>query len=199
MAGTIYQNPNDRSAERSSCGFDRRLNFNTSLVIATPKIGNAFLKQITGGWQISPIFTAYSGQPVTLTDGGKDISETGQLQDRPNVVLPNAVIPAQQTVKEWINQAAFQIQTVGTYGNLGRFAIVGPGTWNLDLGISRIFKIRERFSLEARGEAFNIFKQANWNNSTTVQPIVSITSSTFGQITSFSPPRIIQFATKLSF
>jgi hypothetical protein len=199
LAGTIYQNPNNRAAERSSCGFDRRLNFNTSLVVATPKVGNQFVRQLTGGWQISPIFTAYSGQPVTLTDGGKDVSQTGQLQDRPNVVLPNAVIPAQQTVKAWINPLAFQVQPNGTYGNLGRFAIVGPGTWNLDLALSRIFRIREGLNLEARGEAFNIFNHANWNNATTVQPIVSITSSTFGQITSFSPPRIIQLAMKLSF
>jgi hypothetical protein len=175
------------------------LNFNTSLVVATPKIGNGFARQLTGGWQLSPIFTAYSGQPVTLTDGGKDVSQTGQLQDRPNVVLPSEVIPAQQTVKAWINPLAFQVQPTGTYGNLGRFAIVGPGTWNLDLALSRIFKIGERFNLEARGEAFNIFNHANWNNSTTVQPIVSISSSTFGQITSFSPPRIIQLAMKFRF
>jgi hypothetical protein len=199
LAGTIYQNPNNRAAERSSCGFDRRLNFNTSMVVATPKVGNALMRQVTGGWQFSPIFTADSGQPVTLTDGGKDISQTGQLQDRPNVVLPNAVIPAQQTVKAWINPLAFQVQPAGTYGNLGRFSVVGPGTWNLDLGLSRIFKIRERFNLEARGEAFNIFNHANWNNAATLQPIVSITSSTFGQITSFSPPRIIQVAMKLNF
>ncbi|HMF76106.1 MAG TPA: carboxypeptidase regulatory-like domain-containing protein [Bryobacteraceae bacterium] len=199
LAGTIYQNPNSRAAERSSCGFDRRLNFNTSMVVATPRVGNAFVRQLTGGWQLSPIFTAYSGQPLTLTDGGKDISQTGQLQDRPDVVLPNAVIPAQQTVKAWINPLAFQMQPAGAFGNLGRFAVVGPGTWNLDFALSRIFKIRERFNLEARGEAFNIFNHANWNNATTLQPIVSITSSTFGQITSFSPPRIIQLAMKLSF
>jgi Carboxypeptidase regulatory-like domain/TonB dependent receptor len=203
LAGTIYQNPNDRAAERSSCGFDRRLNFNTSMVIATPAVGNNLVKHVTGGWQLSPIFTAFSGQPVNITDGGTDVSQTGQLQDRPNVVLPGAVIPANQTVKQWFNQAAFAVQPTGTYGDAGRFAIVGPGTWNLDLGISRIFKITERFNLEARGEAFNLLNHANWtgtgNPSPVITPVASITSSTFGQITTFSTPRIIQFAMKFAF
>ncbi|HEY3939278.1 MAG TPA: TonB-dependent receptor [Bryobacteraceae bacterium] len=201
LAGTIYQNPNDRAAERGNCGFDHRLNFNTSMVVNTPGIGNAFVKHLTGGWQLSPIFTAYTGQPFTVTDGGKDISLSGQLQDRPNVVLPNDVIPAQQTVNEWINQAAFAVQPTGTFGNLGRFSLYGPGAWNLDFAASRIFKIRERFSLEARGEAFNLFNHANWNGTSppTNSPVNSITSGTFGQILNFGSPRIIQFAMKLSY
>ena len=194
LAGTIYQNPNNRAAERSSCGFDRRLNLNTSLVFSTPSVGNGFLRQLTGGWQLAPIFTAYSGQPINITDNGKDVSQTGQLQDRPNVVLPNAVIPADQTVKSWFNQAAFALQPAGTYGNAGRLAVTGPGAWNLDLGLSRIFKIRESWNVEARGEAFNIFNHANWT-----APGLGLGSSTFGQITTFSSPRIVQLALKVSF
>ena len=194
LAGTIYQNPNNRAAERSSCGFDRRLNLNTSIVFSTPAIGNPFVRQLTGGWQVSPIFTAYSGQPLTVTDNGKDISLTGQLQDRPNVALPTAVIPSTQTVKSWFNQSAFAVQASGTYGDSGRFAVVGPGAWNMDLGLSRNFKIGERLTLETRGEAFNIFNHGNWN-----APGNGLGSSTFGQITTFSSPRIIQLAMKFSF
>jgi hypothetical protein len=197
LAGTLYQNPNNRADERGNCGFDRRVNFNTSAVVTTAGIGNGFTRALTDGWQISPIFTAYTGQPFTLTDGGKDISLSGQLQDRPNVILPNAVIPSQQTVKSWFNQAAFAYQPTGTFGNVGRFSLYGPGTWNMDLSVSRIFKIKERFGLEARAESFNFFNHANWTG--TNSPQVSIASSTFGQITTFSSPRIIQFAMKLSF
>jgi hypothetical protein len=109
-------------------------------------------------------------------------------------VLPDAVYPATRTVKQWFNTAAFATQATGTYGNLGRFSVYGPGAWNMDLAVSRIFSIRERFHLEVRSEAFNFFNHANWNN-----PTVSNTSGTFGQITSFSSPRIIQFALKLSY
>jgi hypothetical protein len=110
------------------------------------------------------------------------------------VVLPNQVIPAQQTIKQWFNQAAFATQGAGTYGNSGRFNVHAPGTWNVDLGVTRLFSIRERFHLESRIEMFNILNHGNWGS-----PTVSNTSNTFGQITSFSPPRIIQLALKLTY
>jgi hypothetical protein len=194
LAGTIYQNPGNRAAEKGNCGFDRRLNSVTSIVAATPAVGSAFTKQLTGGWQISPIFTAFTGQPIAITDGGKDVSLSGQLQDRPNDILPTQVIPAQRTQKEWFNQAAFALQPTGTFGNTGRFALYGPGSWNMDVAVSRIFTVRERFKLEARGEGFNFFNHGNWSN-----PSGSIASPTFGQVIAFSSPRIIQLALKLSY
>jgi hypothetical protein len=164
------------------------------MVVTSPAIGNSFERALTGNWQLSPIFTAYSGQPITLTDGGKDISLSGQLQDRPNDVLPTQVYPSTLSVKEFFNPAAFATQPSGTFGNLGRFAVVGPGFWNLDMALVRTFRLTERFNLEARGESFNIFNHGNWNNPTT-----SIASSTFGQVLTFSPPRIMQVALKLTF
>jgi hypothetical protein len=194
LAGTVYQNPTSRAQEKGNCGFDRRLNYVASIVATMPAIGDRVGKALTGGWQVSPIFTAYTGQPFTITDGGKDISLSGQDQDRPNVVLPNQVIPSIQTQKEWFNQAAFAVQPTGTFGNSGRFNLYGPGSWNMDMALSRVFKFHERFGLEFRGEAFNFFNHANWNS-----PTVTIGSSTFGQITSFSSPRILQVALKLSY
>ena len=194
LAGTIYQNPNNRRGERSDCGFDRRLNFNTSMVVGSPSIGNSFTRQLTGGWELSPIFTAYTGQPFPITDGGKDISLSGQLQDRPNVALPSAVIPPTQTLLEWFNPAAFVTQPTGTFGNLGRFALHAPGSWNMDLGLHRTFSVRERYKLQARAEAFNFFNHGNWGT-----PTGSITSGTFGQILTFSSPRILQVALKLTY
>jgi hypothetical protein len=194
LAGTVYQNPNNRAGERGNCGFDRRLNYNASAVYASSGIGNRFAQHLTSGWQLSPIFTAYTGQPINLSDGGKDISLSGQLLDRPNVVSPNSVIPSSQTQKSWFNQAAFATQPTGTFGNLGRFAIYGPGTWNIDIAGSRTFKLTERFNLQARADVFNILNHANWGT-----PGTSITATNFGQITSFSSPRIIQLAMKLTY
>jgi hypothetical protein len=194
LAGTIYQNPTSRAQEKGNCGFDRRLNYVASIVATSVAFGDRVGKLLTGGWQISPIFTAYTGQPFTVTDGGKDVSLSGQDEDRPNVVLPNQVIPANRSLSEWFNPAAFAIQPTGTFGDSGRFNLYGPGSWNMDVALSRIFKIHERFSLEFRTEAFNFFNHGNWGT-----PQTSITSSTFGQITTFSTPRILQFALKLSY
>jgi hypothetical protein len=194
LGNVLYQNPLNRHGERGPCSFDHRLQFNTSLVATSGGFGNTATKLITKNWQVSPIISLLSGAPIMITDGGVDNSRSGQLQDRPNVVLPNAVIPAQRTVLEWFNPAAFAVQPIGTFGNLGRFAVYGPGTIQFDLSVSRRFDIKERFKLEVRSDLFNIMNHGNWNNPTT-----SITSGTFGQVTAFSSPRIIQMAMKLYF
>jgi hypothetical protein len=194
LANQVYQNPLNRAGEKGNCGFDRRINSVTSIAAISPGVGSGFTRLLTSNWQLSPIFTAYTGQPFTVTDNGKDVSLSAQSQDRPNVVLPNQVIPSTQTLKEWFNQAAFAVQPTGTFGNSGRFSIYGPGAWNLDASLNRVFKIRERFGLETRLEAFNLINHANWGT-----PGAAIGTSTFGQITSFSTPRILQVAMKLTF
>ncbi|MGP8248212.1 MAG: carboxypeptidase regulatory-like domain-containing protein [Bryobacteraceae bacterium] len=192
---TEYQNPTNRAAERGSCTFDHRFIFNTSLVAASPGVGSGFVKLATVNWQLSPIVSLISGQPLILSDGGKDISLSAQALDRPNVILPNQVYPATKTVNEWFNPAAFAVQPAGTFGNLGRNAIYGPGTIQWDMALSRSFKMKERYSLVVRSDFFNIMNHGNWNN-----PGLSIASpASFGVITTFGSPRIIQMSMKLLF
>ncbi len=192
LAGNNYQNPNNRAAELGDCNFDRRHIFNTSLVAISSGIGNAFTKKLTGNWQFSPIVSAYSGQPMTPTDGGTDVSLTGVGSDRPNVVLPGSIY--QYTQAAWFNPKAFAMQAPGTFGNAGRDTIIAPGSFNFDMALSRNFQMSERWKLEVRGEAFNVLNHPNWN-----APGLSITSGTFGQITTFGSPRIMQVAMKLYF
>jgi hypothetical protein len=89
---------------------------------------------------------------------------------------------------------AFVKQPAGTYGNAGRDLVIGPGSWNLDMALDRKFALKERLHLELRGDFFNIFNHGNWSN-----PTLAITSAQFGQITTFSSPRIIQLAAKVIF
>ena len=193
LAGPLYENPNNRSMERGTCTFDHRHNFNTSLVATSPALGNAFTRRLTGNWQLAPIVSLISGAPLNITDGGVDQSKTAQGQDRPNQVLLDPY-PAHQTVSEWFNPAAFALQPVGTYGNLGRDALTGPGIVQFDLALSRTFQLREQIGLDVRAEAFNVMNHGNWN-----PPPVTINSGQFGQITTFGSPRIIQLAMKLIF
>jgi len=192
LAGNNYQDPNNRDAERGNCNFDRRHIFNTTMVVVTPGIGSGFARRLTADWQVAPIISLYSGQPDTPTDGGTDISLTGVGSDRPNVVATTGIYP--HTTTSWFNQAAFARQPAGTFGNAGRDSIIKPGSINWDMALSRDFRMRERYRLQVRGDVFNIMNHANWNG-----PTMSITSGTFGQVTTFGPPRLIQLAMKLYF
>lgn len=80
------------------------------------------------------------------------------------------------------------------YGTFPRNGLRGPGQTNLDLSISKHFIIREDFDLELRGDAFNVLNHAEFQD-----PDATITSSTFGQISTTFDPRILQLALHLRF
>ncbi|MFL6415387.1 MAG: hypothetical protein ACJ74Y_06930 [Bryobacteraceae bacterium] len=95
----------------------------------------------------------------------------------------------------YLNPAAFALPALGTFGNMAKGTLTGPGRWNWDFSTAKFFSIHERIRLQLRGEWFNILNHANPNNPTT-----SLSSgSGFGQIRSVSDPRIAQVALKLLF
>jgi hypothetical protein len=203
LAGVLYQNPlNRKTGERGNCGFDHRQSFSTTMVAVSPGLGGGIAKAVTKDWQLAPLVSFSTGNPIQLTVGGKDISLSGQGLDRPYVLLPDQVYGAPKTISQYLNPAAFQCAgsnaacTIfsGQFGNLGRNSIYGPGQINWDMAASRRFQVNERWSISFRADFFNIMNHANWNNPTT-----NITSGQFGQITTFGAPRIIQLAMKVFF
>ena len=81
-----------------------------------------------------------------------------------------------------------------TYGSFPRNALRGPDATNLDLSISKHFRFAERYDLELRGDAFNVFNHPQFDN-----PSVNISSPNFGQISNTAPARILQIALHLQF
>jgi hypothetical protein len=84
----------------------------------------------------------------------------------------------------------------GFAGNSPRRFIHGPGLDHTDLALLRDFRIHESHVLQVRLEAFNFMNHAEFAN-----PSGSVTSSTFGQVTSTQPnsARILQVAVKYHF
>jgi hypothetical protein len=85
----------------------------------------------------------------------------------------------------------------------------GPGFFDIDLALSRTFRMIERLSLPARAEAFNILNHTNFVGAFAPdgQPAGAtfglastiLNASNFGQLTGAYDPRILQFAMKLIF
>ena len=193
MAGSQYQIPGNRSANRGDCNFDYRRVANVSLVLQSTGLGDGWTRRLTKDWQLAPIVQYRSGAPLTVTSGS-DVSLTGVGQDRPNVIDPSAIIPANQSAASWFYKGAFANGVPGTYGNSGRDAFRGPHYVNLDFSLSRNFSIHEGWQLEVRGESFNALNHPNLKT-----PNVTLSSSSFGVITTAEDPRILQFGMKLKF
>ena len=209
ITGPGYMNPYNRRQDRGDCNFDIRHILNASIVATSPVKGNGLAARLLGNWQLAPLIRALSGVPLNIVSG-TDASRTGVGLDRPNLV--SGVDPYTHNwglgVPVYLNPAAFSLNTPGTYGNLGRDALRGPGHLQFDLSLSRVFGIYESMKLEARAEAFNVINHTNFiapNTSTGIPGIstggisLSISSATFGQITTAGDPRILQFALKLIF
>jgi hypothetical protein len=103
----------------------------------------------------------------------------------------------------WGNPAAYVSPALGTLGTLSPLSQKGPDFFQLDLAVSRTFKVRERISLNLRAEAFNLPNKVNLSAPapSTSSPngfaITSDVSGTSGLTT--GDYRVIQFATKIVF
>jgi hypothetical protein len=216
LAGVFYQNQNNRDAEKADCNFDRRHIFNSSLVIQSPGFGNGFMRVASKDWQLSPLVSLYTGQPINVTTAS-DVSLTGEGTDRPNVVPgvnPNvgsgtvvSGAAANNGAIQWFNPAVFaggcttaayatnpSCVPVGSFGNAARDIFHGPGVIQWDMSASRKFSLSERYKLEFRAEFFNFMNHANLN-----APATTLTSSALGDSTTFGAPRLIQFGLKFAF
>jgi hypothetical protein len=56
-------------------------------------------------------------------------------------------------------------QAVGTFGNMGRNIMRGPGFTNLDASVSKIWNLNEKLKLQFRAEFFNLLNHPNFSPS----------------------------------
>ncbi|HEU0138416.1 MAG TPA: carboxypeptidase regulatory-like domain-containing protein [Bryobacteraceae bacterium] len=154
-------------------------------------------KALFQGWSANGIATFYSGGPVEIATGKDNDFDGNSSGDRPDVVGAWKLDPNRsrsEVIQAWFNPKAFVENGLGQLGMLGRNVVTGPGMKNVDLGISRSFRVTEASRLQFRAEAFNLF---NWVNLESPQGNVS--NALFGQITSARDPRIVQFGLKFLF
>jgi Carboxypeptidase regulatory-like domain len=172
--------------------------------------GRKFLGHVTGpariaaaGWTTSAIIGLQSGFPFSPQLG---YNPTGNGDTR-NPVRPDwnpnfhgTLYP--RTQQQWFNPEAFLPPAAGTYGNVSRNALVGPGLTTLDLSAAKNTRLTERFGVQFRAEVFNVLNHTNFltPNEVVYTSATSGISPTAGVITSTSTTsRQIQFGAKLQF
>ena len=164
---------------------------------------------LVNNWQIAPLVRILSGAVLNVTTG-TDNSLTGIGLDRPNLVNPQAVYSNTKITqaatgnRQYLSAksaGAFAANATGTFGNLGRNAFRHPAYYDVDAAITRTFPIHERFALNIRLEAFNVFNHPNFTPGGTVSTAITtaFNSSTFGYATAAQPARIFQLAGKFTF
>ena len=200
------QNSFDVAAERGRSNFDVRHRLSVSYSWALPfgknrmyLDDNGFLSTVLTGWETYGIVTAQSGRPFTVallpeidnSGTGRSVLGFGN-NDRPNVAGNPEL--SNRTTDQWFNTSAFAFPAPGTFGNAGRNILDGPGFQNVNVSLMKNTALSERFNLQFRAEAFNLFNHPNFN-----LPDNFLGSPTFGRITSARDPRHIQFGLKLLF
>jgi hypothetical protein len=153
---------------------------------------NRTMDTLLGSWQFSGVVTALSGSPFSPS---YSTSVQGNVAGRPNYVGGVSLYPAQKSIAQWFNPAAFGVPTVFTFGNEGYDQLWGPGSQNWDLSLSKTLSITERWKLQLRFESFNAFNHPQFGN-----PSTDITNkATVATITSSGEARTVQLGAKLTF
>ena len=163
-----------------------------------------------GGFSSRPEFEDYGTgacdpttfDPTRCFNVGSDYNLDGVANDRPNAVSDHI----KATHEQWADgfnlpDNFFTAPCLACVGNLGRNTFVGPAYWAVDTSIFKNLRISDRFSLQFRVEAFNVFNHTNFQLGDANKPleIANLNNPQFGQAEGTFNPRQLQFGLRLSF
>lgn len=179
---------------------------------------------IFGGWEVSGLVNWASGAPITFIDArgtlnrdarsarqtanstlspGEISSLLGIFEQNGNIywINPSVIDPSTGRASNGFGSTPFEGQVFfnvnpGETGNLPRTIINGPNYLNINAALLKNIRFTERARLQLRMEAFNMLNNVNFFNNT---QLASITSTTFGQVTSAGAARTIQFGARFEF
>jgi hypothetical protein len=169
---TAFVNSYDPKSNRASSSFDIRQMLNVGYVWDMP-----FFKQpgwkhwILGGWELSGITSWLTGTPFGPQNTGAygdnagvgNSVGSGSYPDRvsdPSSNIPN--VPLAGFGQLLYNPGAFVQPTALTFGNAGRNSLRNPTYTNWNMSLFKNMKLTERFTLQFRAEAFNVFNHTEW-------------------------------------
>jgi hypothetical protein len=153
---------------------------------------NSILKTVLGGWTAAGTFYYHSGYPFSVVDtnvrGAQNISNASGIATQP--ILADYLGGLTSTSCLTPNVACFNTATFASaatqtnFGNLARNSFRGPGYFNTDLNVNKIFTVRERYKLLVGANFYNVLNHPNFD-----LPVNNLAQGNFGTITNtVSPP-----------
>ncbi len=193
----LVSDPYNIGYDRGNSDFDRKHIAQFSYYYALPFFRNtsSFLtKTVLGGWQVSGITTAETGQPVSALLGYDNTGLGGATTSRANVVGP---VKYPKTVQHWFSYSSFAAPPPLVFGDSARNLLYGPGLFNWNIALFKVFPLGGRGAqFEFRGETFNTFNHTQFQG---VNHTFSNGPNLFGEVTSVYDPRVIQLGGALTF
>jgi hypothetical protein len=166
-----YQIANNPAANYSNSNFDVRHAFKGYAVYQMPfGRGKQFLNhsqlldEVVGGWQIAGTVILQTGNPFTVYGTQNTFALAGSAY--PNRVPGVSTTPAHRTINNWFNPAAFSQPADGTFGNVPRNSLYGPGINVFNFSIAKSFSIpfKEGIRIEFRADAQNVFNHPSYSS-----------------------------------
>ena len=195
-----FWNPeNDRGPSSN----DLRHVFNASFIYELPEIrgGQGVLHGALGGWQLSGIVQARSGEALRITQPSGIDRSRPDVVEGVDLIVPNWKDTCIATGCNYLNTDGFVRVPVSPTTNAtlrpGTYMMDmarGPGRLDTNLTIAKSFALGTGDRLQVRGDFFNVLNRRNFNN-----PQQAINNVNFGRITGASSARVVQFGARLTF
>ena len=185
-------------------GFDRTHSYTATALYELPIgpgkrwLSNGLAGKIIGGWQVSGIFTAQSGVPLTIGGNGTLLNTPGNSAFA-NLTGDHRILGGLGPGLLYFDPTVYSLPAAGQQGNLRRNnGPEGPGFWNLDASLFKRFGMGEGRFAEFRIDAYNAPNAVRWANPGT--GFSTAAGNTFGQITNTTGgQRSLRFGGRLVF
>jgi hypothetical protein len=163
MGPQDYQDATNPRANYSNSNFDVRHAFKGYAVYQLPfGRGKRFLSnstaldEIAGGWQLAGTVVLQTGNPFSVYGDQANWSQAGTTF--PNWTPGVSWKASHPGINGWFNPGAFTKPTDGTWGNVRRNSLYGPGINVFNMSAAKTFSLPwEGVKFEFRADAQNVF------------------------------------------
>jgi len=200
----------DPKLTRAVSDFNTEKVFSANYLWNIPSPKSGMLGSALGGWQLSGIFSASTGEPMTPIITGGNGGDPRGLNNSDPFAYPDRLASCGNNLVDtsnrdplnnpapYIKLNCFKIPSVVTIngvnyiprGNSGRNILVGPGLMDFDFSLvknTKVARISDTFNVQLKWEVFNLFNRANFNPPVTNQTVFDSSLLATGQIPTAGP------------